>query len=126
MAIALSHGGPTIYNSNTPSRELLVGTVEGIVTAERSESGWRRAGQALPERHISAILVEPESGLVFAGAYEDGSLQVSSDGGKTWQPRNNGLTETEVFSLEATKVDGRTRLYLGTEPARLFFSDDLG
>jgi photosystem II stability/assembly factor-like uncharacterized protein len=126
MTIALSHGGPTIYESISPSSRVLIGTLEGIVTAERDGAGWRVAGRALPEQHISAILIEPESGMIFAGAYEDGSLRASLDGGKTWELRNNGLTETEVFSLAATKVDGNVRLFLGTEPAHLFFSDDLG
>jgi photosystem II stability/assembly factor-like uncharacterized protein len=105
---------------------VLIGTLKGIVTAQRDGGRWQVTGNALSDRHISAILVEPESGTIFAGAYEDGSLNASRDDGKTWEPRNNGLTETEVFSLAATKVDGRVRLFLGTEPARLFFSDDLG
>ena len=31
MAITLSHGGPTIYRSSAPSRQVLVGTIEGVV-----------------------------------------------------------------------------------------------
>ena len=35
MAIGLSHGGSTLYSSPSPSREVLVGTREGVVTIER-------------------------------------------------------------------------------------------
>ena len=127
MAIGLSHGGSTIYSSPSPSREVLVGTREGIVTIEREASGseWRVKHRALTDKHISAIIKEPESGLTFAGAFH-GSVHASADDGKTWEPRGNGLTETDVYSLAARRVNGRVRLFVGTEPAHLFASDDLG
>jgi photosystem II stability/assembly factor-like uncharacterized protein len=104
----------------------LVGTARGITTVEREAEGWRVAGEVLKEKHIGAILIEPRSGAIFAGAYGEGSLCVSLDGGETWQPRDTGLTERDVYSLEAVEMDGRTRLFCGTEPAKLFVSDDLG
>ena len=127
MAIGLSHGGSTLYSSPSPSQEVLVGTREGVVTIEREASGseWRVKHRALTDRHISAIIKEPESGLTFAGAFH-GSVHASADDGKTWEPRNNGLTETDVYSLAARRVNGRVRLFAGTEPAHLFTSDDLG
>ena len=127
MAIGLSHGGSTLYSSPSPSQEVLVGTREGVVTIEREASGseWRVKHRALTDRHISAIIKEQESGLTFAGAFH-GSVHASADDGKTWEPRNNGLTETDVYSLAARRVNGRVRLFAGTEPAHLFTSDDLG
>ena len=126
MALGLSHGGSTIYSSSSPSKEVWVGTKEGIVVLERdSGGGWRRTRALLENKHISAILTEPSSGLTFAGAFH-GSLHVTGDGGKTWARRDAGLTERDVYSLACTRQNGRTRLYLGTEPAHLFCSDDLG
>ena len=127
MTIGLSHGGTTIYSSPSPSKKVLVGTREGVVTIETdvSESKWQVAHRALPDKHISAIMKEPESGLTFAGAFH-GSLHVSADEGKTWEPRGNGLTQTNVYSLAARRTNGRVRLFAGTEPAHLFVSDDLG
>lgn len=127
MAIALSHGGSTIYSSPSPSKEALVGTVEGVVIIERENGGpaWRVAHRALTDRHISAIIFEPASGLIFAGAFH-GSLHISADGGRTWEPRANGLCEHNVYSLASVRLNGRVRLYAGTEPAHLFYSDDLG
>jgi photosystem II stability/assembly factor-like uncharacterized protein len=126
MTIALSHGGPTIYTTGSRSQRVLVGTARGITTVERSGDGWHIAADALTDKHIGAILVEPRSGAIFAGAYGDGSVSVSFDGGETWQPRDNGLGEHNVYSLEAIEVEGRVRLFCGTEPAKLFVSDDLG
>ena len=125
MTIALSHGGPTVYSSDERSRRVLVGTAKGVVTLEREGDGWREASVALPDKHISAMLIEPESDTMFAGAYH-GGLHASTDGGQTWEPRDAGLTQDDVFSLEMARVGGRLRLYCGTEPAHLFVSDDLG
>ena len=69
MAITLSHGGPTMYRSAAPSRHVLVGTIEGVVCIERDSSGpgWHVADRALTDKHVHALLVEPESGTIFAG-----------------------------------------------------------
>jgi len=104
---------------------VLVGTREGIAIIAREGSAWQVAHRALTDRHISAIIMEPESGLTIAGAFH-GSVHVSADGGRTWEPRGNGLTQTNVYSLASARVDGHARLYAGTEPAHLFVSDDLG
>lgn len=127
MALGLSHGGTTIYSSPSRSCEVWVGTKEGIVAIDRSGggTGWRVARRMLQDKHISAIVHEPTSGLTFVGAFE-GSLQVTGDNGKTWETRNNGLSEHDVYSIAAVPHNSGVRLYLGTEPAHLFCSDDLG
>lgn len=125
MAIGLSHGGTTIYSSPSLSKEVLVGTREGVAIIARDGSAWRVAHRALADKHISAIVKEPESGLTFAGAF-DGGVHVSSDDGRTWEPRGNGLTQNNVYSLAAGCINGRARVFAGTEPAHLFVSDDLG
>jgi photosystem II stability/assembly factor-like uncharacterized protein len=127
MAIGLSHGGTTIYSSPSLSNEILVGTREGVVTITRagSASQWKVGHRAITDKHISAIIKEPESGLVFAGAFH-GAVHVSKDDGKTWEARANGMTQHNVYSLAAKSIDGRVRVFAGTEPAHLFVTDDLG
>src|SRR5687768_10405220 len=107
MAIELSHGGTTIYASHLPSNEILVGTREGAITIARDgfESEWKIARRTIPDKHISALIAEPESGLVFAGAFH-GGVHVSADGGKSWEQRSNGMTQNNVYSLAARRVDG--------------------
>ena len=108
MTIALSHGGTTIYSSPSPSNEVLVGTREGVLTIarENSDAEWQVTHRAIPDKHISAMITEPESGLMFAGAFH-GSVQMSADGGKSWEPRGNGMTQDNVYSLAARRVDGQ-------------------
>jgi photosystem II stability/assembly factor-like uncharacterized protein len=116
-----------MYRSSAPSRQVLVGTIQGVVCMERNADGhgWHVAHRGLSDKHIHALLIEPDSGTIFAGV-NHGSLFASSDGGHTWERRDNGLTEPDVYSLACARLESGTRLYAGTEPAHLFYSDDLG
>jgi photosystem II stability/assembly factor-like uncharacterized protein len=127
MTIALSHGGTTIYSSTAHSNRILIGTREGAIAIERdaAKQEWRVAQRAMTDKHLSAIIEEPESGLTFAGAFH-GGVHVSADNGKSWEARNNGMTQNNVYSLAAKRINGRVRVFAGTEPAHLFVSDDLG
>ena len=70
MAIGLSHGGTNVYSSSETPRQLWVGTQDGLVLFERAGEGqWREAQRALKGQHISSIIFEPTSGVMFAGAF---------------------------------------------------------
>ncbi len=125
MALALSHGAQTIHASSELSDRVLVGTVNGIVELKKSGSDWSVARRSLEGKHIHAVLNEPESGFWFAGVNK-GGLFVSKDDGATWEACNEGLTETDMYSLATAKVNGKVRIFAGTEPVHLFYSDDLG
>ncbi|MCH7646214.1 MAG: deoxyhypusine synthase family protein, partial [Nitrospinae bacterium] len=74
---------------------------------------------------IHAVIIEPLRGAIIAGAPRD-SVYVSQDGGNTWERRDNGITETDIYSLASSRINGGARIYAGSEPAYLFYSDDLG
>ncbi|HYB91710.1 MAG TPA: hypothetical protein VEC38_11770 [Candidatus Binataceae bacterium] len=126
MAIALTHSGTSVYSSDSPSRELLVGTADGIVTLERTQRArsWRVAARALQGSHVSSMII-PQPDLMLAAIYH-GGIMMSRDGGKSWAHRDNGIAHNDVYSLGATILSGKLRLLAGTEPARLYVSDDLG
>lgn len=115
-----------MYSASTPSNEVLVGTAAGIARLVRDGGTWQLAGHTLEDKHVGPILVEPESGLIFAGAYKDPHVFISSDDGKTWETHTLAEGVTDVYSIEAVPGVNNPRIYVGTEPARLFFSDDLG
>ena len=128
MAIGLTHGGSNHYVSTKASTELLVGTKDGIVLMARDALGapWRIEHRALPGQYISSVIVEQESGTVFAGAFF-GTVWASTDSGRNWEERSNGLTKDDIYSLGSVKgKDGKVRVYCGTQPAHLFCSEDLG
>src|ERR1044071_7472057 len=125
MAIGLSHGGTNVYSSTERSRKLWAATQDGLVLFERGGGKWREAQRALRGQHISSIIFERTTGTMFAGAFF-GSIHASADGGKTWERRDNGMPIHDVYSLASTVVDGKVRVYAGTQPAHLFLSEDLG
>ena len=126
MAISLSHGsGETTYASAALSTQVLVGTLDGVVMIERNSSGWYVKERSLQGKHIHALLFEEGSEQWFAGVC-NGGVFASADGGKTWEQRDKGLTENNVYSLSKARLNGKVRLFVGTEPPCLFVSDDLG
>jgi photosystem II stability/assembly factor-like uncharacterized protein len=126
MAIGLSHGGSNVYSAPERSHELWVATRDGLVLFERTDGGhWREARRALRGQHISSIIFEPASGFMFAGAFF-GSIHASADGGRNWERRDRGMPIHDVYSLASRIVDGKVRVYAGTQPAHLFVSEDLG
>lgn len=120
MAICLSHGGTTTYSSPSPSHEVLVGTVGGVFTIQRENTKeWGISRRSLEGCHVSSLALEPSPGLTFAGVHK-GSIYGSGDLGKTWEPKDKGLTHKDVYSLHAVRSGGGSKLYAGTEPAHLF------
>src|SRR5918996_1067986 len=126
MTVGLSHGGTNVYSSTEPSRQLWVETQDGLVLFERENSGkWHETQRALRGQYISSIVFERTSDTMFAGAFF-GSVHASADGGRTWERRDNGIPYHDVYSLASNVVDGKVRVYAGTQPAHLFISEDLG
>lgn len=124
MTICLSHGGNNTYISDSPSAEILIGTLDGVFALSREDSQkWRVSGKSLEGCHISSLLTEPVSGLTFAGVHK-GSIYASGDSGKSWEPRGNGLKEKDVYCLSALATEGKAKLYAGTEPAHFYVSSD--
>src|SRR5579875_1034866 len=126
--ILLSHAGTDVFSATTPSREGMVATVDGIVTLEREAEDpaatWRVGARALAGSHISSLIM-PEPGMIFAGVFH-GTVMCSRDAGQTWERRDRGIEHHDVYSLAYARIDGRLRLFAGTEPAHLYLSDDLG
>jgi photosystem II stability/assembly factor-like uncharacterized protein len=127
MAICMSHGGTTIYSSDAPSNDLLVATVDGVVFLKRNSANdpWQVSHKGLSGHHVIGLMIEPVSGTIFATMHDAG-VAATTDFGETWQFRNDGLKSENVYSIACGSKGGRTRLYVGTEPAHLYYSDDLG
>lgn len=129
MVVCLSPNGRVESRSHGPADEVLVGTIRGLYVLSRDGGGWSAEARSLPDRHISSLLHEPKSDLLFAGFHgrgDDGGLFCSADGGRTWEPRMTGLASGHVYTLAAEQREGRTILYAGTEPPALYRSLDLG
>lgn len=125
--VCLSPGGPGLYATDSPSRELLVGTLDGVILFDISGPGLaaeiRR--RSLRGMHVSALMSIPDKNLIFAGTHGSG-LYVSGDGGRTWERRDHGIRFSDIYTLNFVRAGEELRLYAGTEPAHLFVSRDSG
>ncbi|MGB5755574.1 MAG: hypothetical protein WBM50_01560 [Acidimicrobiales bacterium] len=91
---------------------LLAGTTKGVFVVDHE--GSTRTLDAANVRDLTMV-----DGRIFAGSAS--GLFASDDGGRTWStPRLEGY---EVWQVRAA---GNGLLYAGTEPARLFRSNDRG
>jgi photosystem II stability/assembly factor-like uncharacterized protein len=123
----LSCNGGTVTHGTGPAEILKVATIEGLVTLRRRGPGdWVNEGAVLTDIHVSAVLWEPRAGLLFAGGHLDGGLWVSTAQGGTWSPCMDGIKHDNIYSIAAQHRGAETVLFVGTEPAELYRSDDLG
>jgi len=125
----LSPGGQQMTQAEGPATRMLVGTIDGVAALERARPGapWTLVGRSLEDRHVGSLVYEAGSGRLFAGAHEDGGLWVSDDGtGASWRPLTSGLDRPHVYALAARRRGDRVTLFLGTSPAGLYRSEDLG
>jgi photosystem II stability/assembly factor-like uncharacterized protein len=125
MRLCVSHGGSNIAHTDAPVEEVVVGTTEGVVFLRRNGGAWGIDRRALTDEHVSAVVFEPRSGRLFASTHGHGVF-ASADDGQTWDAVSDGLTITNVYSLNYAHAGDAVRLYAGTEPAHLFSSGDLG
>src|SRR3954464_8924508 len=121
MTVYLSISGKTISTADSPTREILVGTVEGVVRLAREQPGapWHEAGRSLHEQQVNALTREPTHGLLFAGT-QDAGLHVSADDGRTRERRDSGIEQPRVWTVNYTQASGQVKLYAGVEPAHLY------
>jgi photosystem II stability/assembly factor-like uncharacterized protein len=125
----LSPNGQQNTVGQGPATRLFVATIKGIVQLDRRTPGdlWSVTNEALSGKHVSSLLLEPNSGKLFAGAHGEEGVSVSDGGaGTTWRCVSNGIEHLNVYSLACRRRGKEVTLFAGAEPASLYRSDDLG
>jgi hypothetical protein len=120
------------------SERLLVSTRKGLLTLERTRSGWTTTSTAFAGIPVTNALRDARDGVLFA-ALKHGhfgpKLHRSDDDGKTWRelpapafPADAAGTPSlfQVWTLEPGGRHHPDRLWIGAIPAGLFRSDDRG
>lgn len=127
MRVLMSIGGPTVFETDAPADEILVGTVNGVTRLQRAgrRGPWREVLRVLEGKHVSNLVEDPETGRLLAGTHGDG-IHASDDGGHTWARKDEGVAHANIYSMSAARGADGVRLYAGTEPAHLFVSRDHG
>lgn len=127
--ICISANGKTTSHSTAAALRMLVATAEGVLDFRRGSAGenWKLQDEVLlPGQHVSALVYDEPTGLLFAGLHFEGGLLVSADQGQSWEARNEGLQSGHVYSLLVQHVGDQVILNLGTEPVMFYRSFDLG
>lgn len=127
--ICISANGKTDSASTRSARRMLVATTEGVLDFRRDNAAaeWvLQPDMVLPGRHISALVYDDPTGLLFACHHFQGGVIVSADQGQTWEERNDGLQSGHAYCLLIQHVGDQTILNLGTEPVMFYRSFDLG
>jgi photosystem II stability/assembly factor-like uncharacterized protein len=100
---------------------LYAATGDEVARLDESGGAWT-VELVLRNSGAQCLAVDPaDANRLYAGL-RDGGVRRSADGGRTWV--DCALPEAGVFSLAVSAADGA--VYAGTEPSRLFRSDDGG
>jgi photosystem II stability/assembly factor-like uncharacterized protein len=126
-SVCLSPNGLEKWSVEQPAEALLAATADGVVRLEQGAASrrWQVVSCALRGLHISSLLREPRSGVLFAGVHGEG-LYRSFDDGSTWSAAMVGLRHPHVFCLACVEGPSGVTVYAGCEPAHLYRSRDLG
>lgn len=100
---------------------LYVATGDGIGRLDETNGGWA-VELSLRGSGAQCLAVDPTNPSVLYAGLREGGVRRSDDGCRTWV--DCALPESGVFSLAISAADGA--VYAGTEPSRLFRSDDDG
>src|SRR5437660_9088868 len=98
---------------------LYAATGGGIARLDEAGDAWT-VEPSLAGSGAQCLAVDPADPDTVYAALREGGVRRSVDGGQGWQ--DCGLHEPGVFSLAVSAADGA--VYAGTEPSRLFRSDD--
>ena len=100
---------------------LYAATGDGITRLDEERGEWRLES-TLGGSGAQCLAVDPhDPDTLYAGLRERG-VRRTNDGGRNWV--DCALPEPGLFSLAVSAADGA--VYAGTEPSRLFRSDDRG
>jgi photosystem II stability/assembly factor-like uncharacterized protein len=100
---------------------LYAATGDGIARLDEAGGAWT-SEVSLGGSGAQCVAFDPhDPDTVYAGLREEG-VRRTVDGGGSWADR--ALPEPGVFSIAVSAADGA--VYAGTEPSRLFRSDDRG
>src|SRR6266508_2866216 len=100
---------------------LYAATGDGIARLEPSADGCT-VELSLPGSGAQCLAVDPDDPHTVCAGLREGGVRRTRDAGRSWV--DCALPEAGVLSLAVSRADGA--VYAGTEPSRLFRSDDGG
>ena len=96
---------------------LFVASAHGVGVFERRRERWLQTHGGLDEFYVTSVAAH--DGVILAGTLD--GVYRSMDGGASWWPFNEGLTDRRVRWV-AYRRDGSDGAVAGTEPAAIYVS----
>lgn len=102
------------------NKRMYLGTEAGVVVMREAGGCWTRERDALEGKFLNMLVAAHEGGIVY-GCVPNEGVYASRDGGRSWK-----LAFAEKAHTLALDPSNPRVVYAGTEPVRLFRSDDMG
>lgn len=111
-------------------RTFLIGLENKLLMIKESVEGYS-AQTRLAEKKINRLAVDPQNQAWMYAATSSHGLWRTKDSGEHWERigEGNGLDATNITAVAVNpirKVEGKSVIYAGTEPSRLYYSEDYG
>ncbi len=112
-----------------PAFRLAAATLHDITIVDVDTDGSIATTHTLSEPSTSSVAIDPlNPDRIVAGTF-DRSAWLTTDGGRSWGYIGHGVHSTHVSAVAmspARASDGASAIYVGTEPANLYRSEDDG
>jgi photosystem II stability/assembly factor-like uncharacterized protein len=102
---------------------LLIATETGVFVSKDAGKHWRPT--TLTQKDIRTIVQDPHAAATYWAGTEDDGVWLSTDGGESWSPRNQGLGQKTVYTIVLDKAEPGFMM-LGTHGSGVYISSDHG
>ena len=115
--------------------KLIAGTDKGLLVYQKQDRKWKLLDITFVGLPIGAFLQDLTNRWWVAINHKHwgSKLYVSDNQGENFRevkvptfPKESGYTLKSIWTIEMQQIGPIERLYIGTEPAAIFYSDDLG
>lgn len=98
-----------------------------LLVLDSSKDGWK-IREHLKGYHPQTVAFDPQnSNRAYCGTFGSG-LWKTDDGGQTWNADGMNISDSQVMSISVSTLErgskGFNKIFVGTEPSALYFSND--
>lgn len=99
-----------------------------LIEIRKADTSWKLIEHETPWRLMGVAVDTHLKNRIYLATFDHG-LQISKDGGETWDPAGPGIASNRIMSVAVSPtetIDGKQVVWAGTEPSYLYRSEDGG